>query len=1000
VKVRRIAHSLEALEEDGACASLAAMTSRQFQNRPSTAEADRDSLISMVRRERAGRAHAERAVHRLQAKVSELEREVEEKTFAMEDLTEDLGVVKHALRDRTDAAKLAERDLRMQGIIFRTQSEQQQAACDELARRLVITREDFSGRRSQVSDSGHVPQEVSARSTGELANALPAFRDTLWQLLSTGGQTSWTPRAAAAPDSISLTQQELLAAAASTQPSGLECAGVGEPSGAPTPVALFANIPALSKAAASEVSTAAPTSLVAALPASDVSCSEAPVKVVDGSGAVPQVQMSGRSLHTDRSGTSIEDEALVSAAANVAKAATLAAADSATKAALSGSDFHEVSAPSAADAQTNCEATDVKTSAPGLCPNQTAQDSAAGSSRECIVPALQAIAEEESHELHDALEPDAGNVQLRVMAGMQQPSPQFAKQAPVEEEVLSTCEATAHHHQQGSELASHEEQLELEGLCYPAAEVNPPNRPREGHRTLLADLLDSAGDVPVEEALASQCAERPTLSSGAAHEQDEEARVRSTDEVSHEEQLELECPPAEVNPPTKPDEGQSTLLVEQDLASQDAEQAGVPSAAEQEEEVLEQITDEAAPSPGGRHTVARKALFQKPPKVVPLESWFQLLPQKAGKLDSPKCSEWSEDSSDISDLFMVAKPDEPKVKKQKIGSLVRSSTDEILLSKPDEEQASEHAASDHEDGSSGSETESDDDEDEEEEAEEEESEGEVEERSVTAQVATKSQGRERTSATKSSDHSGRSRDGDDKAEKAGLQGKLPVKGHLYEEATDRSNEVAPARAPVAAGRSHGVDTLQGNSLPRPAGSREMAEACETKPVAPVRPVAVAPPPPSGRGADAVAATIRGAVASSRSSGSARADAVPRSTSVAELPRLKPGSQLPQLQRVVQDAGLQRAEPNWDGRLVYPFEAFKYVRADRGPVGASSKAPPCERGVPVKMKSKLNALSGIYNPLSANGAGDNRDRERHLPKVRSLPAIAASRSPYAAPQRVR
>jgi len=1011
-KVRRIAHSLEALEEDETSASLAAMTSRQYLNRPSTAEADRDTLVSLVRRERAGRTHAERAVQNLQAKVSELEREMEEKSVAMEDLTEDLGIVRHALRDRTDAAKLAERDLRMQGIIFRTQSEQQQAACDELAHRLVITREEFSARRTQVPVDGSTHQDRSARSVAEPADALPAFRDTLWQLLATGGQTSWTPRAAVAqcPQLIQLTQQELPAAASRTQLAGVECV---EGESVPTPMASVANIPTVCKVAESEVSTAAPTSLVAlptALPTSDGS--EAAVKVVVRAVPGSEAQMSGRSLHSDRSATTIEDEALTSAAATVAKAATLAAADSATKAAMSGSDFYQVSA----EASPSRSVLDATTVAGQIAIVQEVGVDGQAAPVTCTEfegsSLLQAIAEEELEEPHAAMVPADEDGKVKDTADTQPPSQLSAAGM---EQVQPACEAVMRQHQEGDKIVIPSGRLELDELSSRTDEANfaaCSKEPQEGqsHGTLLGDEATCAvcatephegqghGLVLGDEANHAVCATEPHEAQG--HEtlqgDEENGAVRAT-----------ELPEEQCHERMQPDRVDRAAdgPVQQDRVHQDAEPSAFQIAAIVEEEEADDdddaaSADEANPSTGARRTLSRKAVFQKPPKVVPLESWFQLLPQKAGHLDSPKCSEWSEDSSDISDLFMVAKQDEPKVKKQKIGDLVRSSTDEILESKAveeDEEEASEHAASEHGEGSSGSETESEDEDDEEEEEEDEaeDEDEEIEESPATLQEVPPENDGDSTSCAKTVEQTGfsgvqASKGSDAGAEQAGLQSKPLADAPILLEKTAQR---------TAVGTAGSQEAVQGQSWDRHTASRKSAEAAETRPMAPARPAAVVPPPASGRVADVVAAKIRGAVASSRSTGSsARSDPARRSSSVAELPRLKPTSQLPPLHHM--DAGSERVAPNWDGRLVYPFEAFKYVRADRSPAVVPNKAPPYERSVPVKMRSKLNALNGVYNPLSANGPVDPRDRERPLPKVRSLPTIVASRSPYAASQRVR
>jgi len=172
--------------EDGA--GLAALTSsRSSASRPSTANADREQLRGMVREERAQRLHAEQALNELREDL--------------EDIEEEKDMVQRALRERTDQQKKIERDARLQTVIFRHQREKQQAACNELARRLVEAKREVKlalpPKATQKVDlaASARPATPSCR-TAPPEEALEQLRNRLLQVLSAGGATNWTPRPA------------------------------------------------------------------------------------------------------------------------------------------------------------------------------------------------------------------------------------------------------------------------------------------------------------------------------------------------------------------------------------------------------------------------------------------------------------------------------------------------------------------------------------------------------------------------------------------------------------------------------------------------------------------------------------------------------------------------------------------------------------------------------------------------------------------------------------
>mmetsp|Transcript_92273 Transcript_92273/g.143940 ORF Transcript_92273/g.143940 Transcript_92273/m.143940 type:complete len:1022 (-) Transcript_92273:41-3106(-) len=168
--------------------ALASMTVRGKGGRPCTAEAPRETLVQMVRQERAERARAQEAVQGLQAEVQRLGVEVEEHALDVKELEEENVVMQRALRERTDAEKKAERDARMQGVILRSRCEHQKMACDELARRLVEA-------RHEIVAVGVEMKSVQATSSQRDANGeepLQTFRKRLLQLLSLGGNTTWS----------------------------------------------------------------------------------------------------------------------------------------------------------------------------------------------------------------------------------------------------------------------------------------------------------------------------------------------------------------------------------------------------------------------------------------------------------------------------------------------------------------------------------------------------------------------------------------------------------------------------------------------------------------------------------------------------------------------------------------------------------------------------------------------------------------------------------------
>lgn len=176
------------LKEDGA--SLAGLTARSgFRSRPSTADGQCDTLLG-------------RQTDRAQV-IGELRAEVEE-------LHLENYCVRRALRERTDQQKRTERDVRMQTVIFTSQSEEQRLACDELARRLVEARHLVSAA------SAEMPAWLSQAEFGERFDHL---RRRLLHLLSGDEEMEqaqqalpvrrqWTSQSLVAPDDQAATQAD------------------------------------------------------------------------------------------------------------------------------------------------------------------------------------------------------------------------------------------------------------------------------------------------------------------------------------------------------------------------------------------------------------------------------------------------------------------------------------------------------------------------------------------------------------------------------------------------------------------------------------------------------------------------------------------------------------------------------------------------------------------------------------------------------------------------
>lgn len=170
--------------EDGA--GLAALTSaRSSSSRPGTADASREQLVGMVRQERAQRLLAEQTATDLREELEEVE--------------EEKDVMHRALRERTDQQKRVERDARLQTVVFRHQREKQQAACSELARRLVEARNEVKlalPPRPQPKAPATASRPATPTPAAPPAEALEQLRNRLLQILSAGGSasTNWTPR--------------------------------------------------------------------------------------------------------------------------------------------------------------------------------------------------------------------------------------------------------------------------------------------------------------------------------------------------------------------------------------------------------------------------------------------------------------------------------------------------------------------------------------------------------------------------------------------------------------------------------------------------------------------------------------------------------------------------------------------------------------------------------------------------------------------------------------
>jgi len=165
--------------DDGA--ALAAMTAR------GSSDQSRYVLNNLVRHEHAARVKVEVDARGLRMELQELQ--------------DSKCVLARALRERTDQQKKAERDARMQVVVFRAREEERQMTCDELARRLVeakriILEPSRPGRPLETQEAG--TQGVSEKPSRN--DPLDSFRTRLLQLVSVGGTWSSPEEEAAGSD--------------------------------------------------------------------------------------------------------------------------------------------------------------------------------------------------------------------------------------------------------------------------------------------------------------------------------------------------------------------------------------------------------------------------------------------------------------------------------------------------------------------------------------------------------------------------------------------------------------------------------------------------------------------------------------------------------------------------------------------------------------------------------------------------------------------------------
>jgi len=210
--------ALEVTEYAGGV-TLAAMTARSSSDsRPSTADAPRDELLRRLYRERAERLQAEETSKTLQAAVSKLEETVADHADDIDDLKEENVTMHRALRERTDAEKKVDRNIRMQTAIFRAQTEQRQQQYNQVVQQHnQVVRQLHEVKRELVSvapPNAQIPSiapanvQVQADQGIEQQDCSPKpgfgeFRERLLQLLVGGTSTNWTPRPeAAAPQQL------------------------------------------------------------------------------------------------------------------------------------------------------------------------------------------------------------------------------------------------------------------------------------------------------------------------------------------------------------------------------------------------------------------------------------------------------------------------------------------------------------------------------------------------------------------------------------------------------------------------------------------------------------------------------------------------------------------------------------------------------------------------------------------------------------------------------
>eukprot|EP00929_Paragymnodinium_shiwhaense_P004930 TRINITY_DN10623_c0_g1_i5.p1 TRINITY_DN10623_c0_g1~~TRINITY_DN10623_c0_g1_i5.p1 ORF type:complete len:1512 (-),score=458.44 TRINITY_DN10623_c0_g1_i5:263-4624(-) len=226
-------------DEDVGGVGLAAMHARsspKHLSRPSTAEASRDVLLDKLYKERAAKASLQAVATNLRTDIDRLGEELETQKEMHEDLEEDYEIAQRALRERTDAQKVAERDTRLQATVYKARMEQQQMQNTELARQVfeaarreksslvgTATRVSPASPASPASKAPLDPEEpasvTAASSAHDQSHVFGEFKQRLAKLLKMGCTQELTSQPPRSGRTLDATPEAELPAVAASEPS-------------------------------------------------------------------------------------------------------------------------------------------------------------------------------------------------------------------------------------------------------------------------------------------------------------------------------------------------------------------------------------------------------------------------------------------------------------------------------------------------------------------------------------------------------------------------------------------------------------------------------------------------------------------------------------------------------------------------------------------------------------------------------------------------------------